>query len=98
MINGKAGEWRVFREAIDNPQIEIPADFSPEWIIDVNWKGNPPEDILSLAAIAYNQKIYIRSHHAAIEQIHDPQHILKNAEIGLHAMVSGFNQIPGHTT
>ncbi|HJX71273.1 MAG TPA: DUF4450 domain-containing protein, partial [Bacteroidales bacterium] len=98
MINGKAGEWRIVREAIDNPQIEVFAEPSPEWFISVTWKGNLPEDILSLASIACNQKIHVRSHHAAIEQVYDPQHILKDAEISPHYLVSGFDQVNGHRT
>ncbi|MBN2213494.1 MAG: DUF4450 domain-containing protein [Bacteroidales bacterium] len=97
-INGKAGEWRVVTEAVDNPQIEVPAEFSPEWIISVTWKGALPGKLSVPGSMAFSRNMEITADDATFLQIYDPQNILKNAGIKQHHFVSGFNQVTGHKT
>jgi hypothetical protein len=98
MINGKSSKWKIVGDAVDNPQIEIYAAFSAEWIISVTWKGNVPEEMSGLKSIDCSRKIHFRSNQVAIEKIYDPQHILVDTEIHPHFLVSGFNPVTGQKT
>jgi hypothetical protein len=97
-INGKSHDWQIVKQAVDNPQVEIIAEYFPEYVISVTWKGKPPEQIEGPGVIAFTQKIEIRSHDAVIEQIFDPQHILRNPGISQHSIVSGLNEDTGSKT
>ena len=98
LINGKANAWRIAEEAVGNPQIEVIAEYAPECLISVSWKGDLPEKISGPGSMAFNQELDIRTDQAVIAKIHDPQQILQNPLISPHRIVSGFNEITGHKT
>ena len=98
LINGKTKEWRIVDVAAVDPQIEVIAEYTPEYQISVTWKGNLPERISGSVTMAFNQELDIRTDHAVIEKIHDPQQILQNPLISPHRIISGFKEITGHKT
>jgi hypothetical protein len=94
-INGKKANWRVIRESIGTPMIEIIAGEAPSYTIDIVWSGDMP-DKPSFSNIQFTgEKFTANFSEASVIGFYDPQqaldkhHLKKNTFEGNVKAASG---------
>ncbi|KUJ63553.1 glycogen debranching protein [Flavobacteriaceae bacterium CRH] len=75
-VNGKNVSWKAIPESIGTPKISIEVSYSANYDISIKWKGNYLEDIHSKLDYGANEILDIKTSHAKIISIYDPQNIL----------------------
>ena len=97
-INGEYAAWKIVRDAVGYPQIEIMAGFAEEYQISITWKGELPAKIPCSDIYANTDRIFLKSDAADILKIYDPQGSLKEIHTGRHELTSEFRKVTGYKT
>lgn len=90
-VNGKSVAWKLVAESIGKPKISIEVPYTPNYDIQIKWKGDVLEDIKTKAFHAINETLEFKTSKAEIISIYDPQEILNetsNENYSLKAKVN----------
>ncbi|QGK73560.1 DUF4450 domain-containing protein [Flavobacterium sp. SLB02] len=75
-VNGKLVSWKSVPENIGDPKISIEIPYNTVYDITIKWKGNRIEDVQPKENYAVNEILDLKTSHAKIVSIYDPQLVL----------------------
>ena len=76
LVNGKSVLWKAVSENIGKPKISIEVPYSLNYDIQIIWKGDSLEEIVSKENYAFNEALEINTSKAKIISVYDPQQVL----------------------
>ncbi|WP_433812377.1 DUF4450 domain-containing protein [Flavobacterium johnsoniae] len=76
LVNGKSASWKAVSENIGKPKISIEVPYSSNYDIQITWKGDSLEEIVSKENYAFNEALEINTSKAKIISVYDPQQVL----------------------
>ena len=91
LVNGKSVLWKAVSENIGKPKISIEVPYSLNYDIQITWKGDSLEEIVSKENYAFNEALEINTSKAKIISVYDPQQVLSavsKTEYSLKAKVN----------
>lgn len=80
MVNGKSAKWTSVKDAVGAPYIRIETDAAAEYDIKLTWKGPFPAKAKGQPVVAINTALQVQFDKAAILEVIDPQHALRNIQ------------------
>ncbi len=90
--NGRPIKWKIVREAIGQPEIEIECVTAGEQKIKIEWGGEKPESLKAKPFYAEGDPLVLKTKLAVFSGSSDPQNIIPRAMVtknSLNSVVSG---------
>ncbi|MDH7599734.1 MAG: hypothetical protein QHH07_08900, partial [Sedimentisphaerales bacterium] len=93
-VDGKDTDWRLVEPSLGTPRIEIQVPPTTRCQIAVRWDGDPLVHMPSVTA--KDDHIWIPVEKAHIQDLYDPQGILKDVVTGPDSVQGSIRAHPGH--
>jgi hypothetical protein len=95
--NGSAVEWKVVKDAVATPRIEILAPAAPTQDIVIQWKGSSPAAAHEEVRVKSGEPVMLNAG-ASISEVNDPQAALSNVRIEAGKISGKATGTVGHRT
>ncbi len=98
LVNHKKAAWKILPESVSMPVIEIEAENTDTYTIEIVWKGSSPEHIKLPDIYAVNEEVRIDFDKSKALDIYDPQKILKKIEVNSNGIDAVLDEYTGNKT
>jgi hypothetical protein len=97
-INGEKILWNSVENAIGNPKIALVYQPADTFKIEIEWEGSVPAKASYSPNVRYTDSFTINTGFAEIQEVKDPQGILRNTKTGNYQLNSQLTGVTGHKT
>ncbi|MDW7692933.1 DUF4450 domain-containing protein [Flammeovirgaceae bacterium SG7u.111] len=97
-VNGKTANWQVVETAIGKPEIAIPISKQTTYRIEIEWGTEQIEHLKYASKIAQGDYLALKSTHAELIEVFDPQGILKDIDTHQNQLKAQVTGTQGHHT
>jgi len=97
-VNGKKSVWKVDATAVESPLLQIDCPSAKRFDVQINWKGNAIDAILTNKTYLPGETIQLKSEKAVLVEYSDPQHVISKPKFNSHNFEARLNNMEGMKT
>jgi hypothetical protein len=98
LVNGKPVKWKVSKNTVGIPAVEISLPANDNYTITITWRGNKLNQLFFRKQLYNYETFVVDSKILSGFELYDPQKVLTKVSVGKNFLSAKFKIKDGHTT